>query len=245
MAHDRIVLIGGHGKVALLAAPKLAQRGFDVDALIRNPGHAADVEAAGARPIVLDIESASVDELAEAFAGAAAVVFSAGAGGGNPARTRAVDFEAAVRAMDAAGAAGVDRFVLVSYARAAVDVDRLDPGDSFFPYAQAKHDADDRLRASNLDYTILGPGTLTLDDESGRVRLLDERGVDPVRAGGAAGANGEADVVAGGGDGGTDALHTSRANVAEVIAHVVASGAASRATVNFADGDTPIADAVR
>ena len=78
---NKIVIIGGHGKVALLAAPKLKAAGYAVDSIIRNPGHEDAVRAAGANPVVLDIESADVDAMASAFRGAHAVVFSAGAGG--------------------------------------------------------------------------------------------------------------------------------------------------------------------
>ncbi|MCG3024048.1 NAD(P)H-binding protein, partial [Escherichia coli] len=91
------------------------------------------------------------EELAKTFTGADAVVFSAGAGGGDPERTNAVDYEAAVRTMQAAKQAGVNRYVMVSYARALVDVDNLDPKDSFYPYAKAKHDADEYLRGTSLE----------------------------------------------------------------------------------------------
>lgn len=223
---NRVVLIGGHGKVALLAAPKLAARGYAVDSLIRNPEHASEIKAVGAKPVVLDIESADVDQLAEAFSGASAIVFSAGAGGGDEQRTRAVDFEAAVRTMKAAKQAGVDRFVMVSYSRALVDVDNLDPSNSFYPYAKAKHDADAFLRGTDLEYTILGPGALTLEPASKQVVLADEAGnpKDPAVDG--------------------EALRTSRDNVAEVITHVLASNAARRATVNFYDGKMPIVEAI-
>ena len=153
MAEKKAVIIGAHGKIALLTAPRLVEAGYAVDGVIRNPDHATDVSATGANPVELSLEDAGVDDLAQAFTGADAVVFAAGAGGGNPARTDAVDHKGAVRAMDAAQQAGVDRFVLVSYARALVDVDTLNPEDSFFPYAKAKHDADEHLRSTNLDYT--------------------------------------------------------------------------------------------
>ena len=65
---------------------ELADRGYAVDSLIRNPEHAADIKATGAKPVILDIESAEVDQLAEAFTGASAIVFSAGAGGGRAAQ---------------------------------------------------------------------------------------------------------------------------------------------------------------
>ena len=223
----RVVILGGHGKIALLAAPKLATAGYAVDSVIRNPDHRGDVEAAGAEPVELSIEDASVEQLADLFAGADAVVFSAGAGGGDPARTHAVDYEAAVRSIDAAERSGVQRYVMVSYSRADVDVDSLDPGDSFYPYAKAKHDADARLRSSTLDYTILGPGMLTLDRASGAVRLVDEHGRIDGRAP----------------EG--DERNTSRENVADVIVHVIEQGAAARDTVRFYDGDVEIGDAIR
>lgn len=220
---NRIVIIGGHGKVARLAAGKLRAAGYTVDSIIRNPDQSDDVRAAGGNPVVLDIESADVDALTSAFAGARAVVFSAGAGGGNPQRTHAVDYEAATRAMEAAAQAGVKRFVMVSYAGAARDVHRLDPTDSFYPYAKAKHDADAKLRASALDYTILGPARLTAEPATGRIQRVETAGADwPA-----------------------DKRVTSRANVAEVIVHVIKTGAASRQTVNFYDGETPIAEAIR
>lgn len=220
---NRIVIIGGHGKVALLAASKLKAADNVVDSLVRNPEHSDDVRAAGGNPIVLDIEMAGVDELASVFAGAYAIVFSAGAGGGNPQRTHAVDYEAAIRSMAAAEQAGVQRFIMVSYAGADVDVDRIDPQHSFYPYARAKHDADAKLRESTLDYTILGPGLLTTEPARGKVTLTD--GV--------------------GNDWPDDKRVTSRENVAEVIAHVIKTGAAVRQTVNFYDGGMPIAEAIK
>ena len=225
MAEKKAVIIGAHGKIALLAAPRLVDAGYAVDGLIRNPDHADDIRATGANPVELSLEDASVDDLAQAFDGADAVVFSAGAGGGNPARTDAVDHKGAIRAMDAALQAGVSRFVLVSYARALVDVDTLNPEDSFFPYAKAKHDADEHLRSTTLDYTILGPGRLTLEPATEKIVIAD-------RTGAVEGLPAEAAV-------------TSRDNVAAVIAHVLIENAGSRQTINFYDGDTAIADAIR
>ena len=111
----RILVIGGHGKVARLLHPLLAARGHDVTAVIRNPDHAADVEADGAHALVADVESLDTDGIADLVRGHDAVVWSAGAGGGDPRRTEAVDREAAIRSMDAAAAAGVRRYVMVSY----------------------------------------------------------------------------------------------------------------------------------
>lgn len=223
---DRVVILGGHGKIALLAAPKLSAAGYTVDSVIRNADQAGDVEAADAHPVVLDIETADTDALAEVFAGAAAIVFSAGAGGGDPERTKAVDLEAAKRAVDAAEQAGVKRFVMVSYATVGIDLDRIDPSNSFYPYVEAKHGADAHLRESSLDYTILGPGRLTLETSTGTLIRADERG----------------DIEGRAPDDGQGA--TSRELVADVITFVITEDAAVRETVNFYDGAVPIAEAL-
>lgn len=162
-----IVIIGGHGKVALKLERLLADRGDRVDAVIRNPEHAADVEAAGARAVVADVELLDVDGLAELLSGHDAVVWSAGAGGGNPSRTIAVDRDAAIRSMAAAERAGVRRYVMVSYFDSP---DRGVPADNpFHHYAEAKADADEHLAATGLDWTILGPGRLTDDPATGAI----------------------------------------------------------------------------
>jgi Trk K+ transport system NAD-binding subunit len=81
------MIIGGHGKVALLTAPLLVEAGHTVVSVFRNPAHTAEVEATGAQAVVADIEHLSTDQLAELFSDQDALVWSAGAGGGSPART--------------------------------------------------------------------------------------------------------------------------------------------------------------
>jgi uncharacterized protein YbjT (DUF2867 family) len=162
-----ILIIGGHGKVALKLERLLSERGDRVDAVIRNPDQAGDIEAAGATPVVADVELLDLDGLAELIAGHDAVVWSAGAGGGNPARTVAVDRDAAIRSMAAAERAGVRRYVMVSYFDSP---DRSVPADhAFHAYAEAKADADEHLATTNLDWTILGPGRLTDDPGTGAI----------------------------------------------------------------------------
>ena len=215
----KTVIIGGHGKVALLTAPLLRQAGDEVTSVIRNPDQIPDVEAAGATPLVLDVESASRDQFAAAFAGADAVISSAGAGGGNPQRTYAVDRDAAIRSIDAAEQAGVLRYIMVSYAGASLD-HGVTPADSFYPYAQAKAAADEYLRESALHWTILGPSMLTLEAPTGRIRAARANGGDIVRG------------------------PTSRGNVARAIAAAFTDNKTIGKTIDFADGDTEIAQAL-
>src|SRR4051794_40481875 len=111
----RVVIAGGHGKIARILERQLADRGDEVVGLIRNPAHAADVRAAGAEPVLFDLEQDTAPELAEIIAGADAVVFAAGAGpGSGAARKDTVDRGGAVLLADAAELAGVPRYVMVS-----------------------------------------------------------------------------------------------------------------------------------
>ena len=111
----RIVIAGGHGKIALLLERLLAERGDQAIGLIRNPAHVADVRKAGAEAVVCDLEAASAGDVAVLLSGADAVVFAAGAGAGSGApRKDSVDRAASVLMADAAERAGVRRFVQVS-----------------------------------------------------------------------------------------------------------------------------------
>jgi nucleoside-diphosphate-sugar epimerase len=173
-----VVIAGGHGKIALLLERLLSARGDTVSGIIRNPAHAADLEAAGAVPVVLDLERASVDQVAEVVRGADAVVFAAGAGpGSGAARKQTVDHDAAVLLADAAEAAGVRRYVMVS--AIAADDRSLDDGydEVFRAYIRAKSAADADVRArAGLRTTIVRPGGLTDEPGTGTVTIAESTG---------------------------------------------------------------------
>jgi uncharacterized protein YbjT (DUF2867 family) len=166
-----VVIAGGHGKIGLRLAALLAGRGDVVAGVIRNPDHRADLERAGATAVVLDLESATADELATHLAGADAVVFSAGAGpGSGVARKDTVDRAAAVLLADAAAQAGVRRYLLVS--STGVDAPPAPGTDEVWAaYLRAKKAAEEAIQDTDLDWTILRPGQLTDDPGTGRVRL--------------------------------------------------------------------------
>lgn len=166
-----VVIAGGHGKIGLRLAALLAGRGDTVTGLVRNPAHRADLETAGAGCIVVDLETASVDELAPHLAGADAVVFAAGAGpGSGTARKDTVDRAAAVLLADAAVRAGVARYLLVS--STGVDTEPA-PGtdETWAAYLRAKKAAEEAVQASDLAWTILRPGALTDLPGTGKVLL--------------------------------------------------------------------------
>ena len=120
----RVVIAGGHGKIALILERLLADAGHEPVAVIRNPDHRVDVDATGAVAVVLDLEDASVDELGQVLKNADAAVFAAGAGPGSTAERKfTVDRDAAILLADAAEAAGVPRLIIVS----AIGTDDFDP----------------------------------------------------------------------------------------------------------------------
>ncbi|MFI5510278.1 NAD(P)-binding oxidoreductase [Mycobacterium sp. NPDC051804] len=214
----RVVIAGGHGKIALILERLLAERGDTAVGLIRNPDHVADVEATGAEAVVVDLEETSAADVTAHVQGADAVVFAAGAGpGSGAARKQTVDCDAAVLLADAAEAAGVRRYVMVSAIGADVEAPDEIGDPVFVAYLRAKGHADDVIRARNaLDVTVVRPGHLTNDAGTGRVELSDQTGRGDI----------------------------PRDDVAKVLLAVLDSPATAGRTFELIGGETPIADAV-
>jgi uncharacterized protein YbjT (DUF2867 family) len=210
----RVAIAGGHGQIALRLAKILSGRGDEVVALIRNPNHADDVRQVGAEPAVVDLEHASDDEVAQAIAGSDAVVFAAGAGAGSgSARKETMDYGGAVKLITAAKQVEAGRYVIVSSMGANPDASGED---TFSVYLRAKGRADDAVRASGLDATVVRPGGLTNNAGTGRVRLGES-------------------VPRG---------QVSRDDVAAVLVAVLDSPNTIGRTVDLIGGDTPVAEAV-
>ena len=210
----RVAIAGGHGQIALRLAKIMSERGDEVVALIRNPDHADEVKRAGAEPAVVDLEHASEEEVASAISGSDAVVFAAGAGPGSGAeRKETMDYGGAVKLIAAAKQAGVGRYVIVSSMGANPNATG---DDTFSVYLSAKGRADDAVRASGLDATVIRPGGLTNDAGTGRVRLGEKlpRG------------------------------QVTRDDVAAVLVAVLDSPSTVGRTADLIGGDTPIAEAV-
>ena len=208
-----VLIAGGHGQIARRLIRILAAAGHTPRGLIRNPDHAADIEADGGVPVVCDLER---EDPAPHLAGADAIVFAAGAGPGSGAeRKQTVDLGAAVALIEAAEAHGVRRYVIVS------SIGAHDPAGgpaAMRPYLEAKAEADARLAASGLDWTIVRPGSLTNEPGSGRVEVsttLGRRGPVP------------------------------RDDVALVLAEVLDAPATIGVTFEVFAGETPAREAVR
>jgi nucleoside-diphosphate-sugar epimerase len=208
-----VLIAGGHGQIARRLIRTLSAGGDTARGLIRNPDHAADIEADGGIPVLCDLEH---DDVTPHVGGADASVFAAGAGpGSGPDRKRTVDLGAAVKCVEAAEALGVPRFVIVS------SIGAQDPEggpEAMRPYLRAKAEADARVAASSLDWTIVRPGSLQNGPGSGRVDVstaLGRRG--PVQ----------------------------RDDVALVIAETLQAPNTIRLTFEVFEGDTSAREAVR
>ncbi|KAL1408966.1 hypothetical protein Q8F55_005783 [Vanrija albida] len=179
----KLLIFGGGGAIARKLAAA-ATPTHKVVSVIRNDGHAADLAALGAKPLILSLEDASVADLADVLSAEKpdAVVFAAGAGSAD--RTRAVDYEGAVKVYDALEKSGTRRFLLVS-AWDARNRDKPPPKhyteaslkssdwvwDKLKDYYIAKRDAEVELhRRKDIDYTVVRPVLLT-DEPAGGATL--------------------------------------------------------------------------
>jgi nucleoside-diphosphate-sugar epimerase len=210
----RVAIAGAHGQIAMRLIPLLAERGDSVIGLIRNPAHADEVREARAEPVVLDLEQADPAEIAAAIAGADAAVFAAGAGPGSGAERKVT--------VDRDGAikllGAVEQAGVSRYlVISAVGAESPPDGDDVFSvYLRAKAEADEVVMAAELDWVIVRPGGLTDDPATGCARL----DATPFRG------------------------QVARADVAAVVAALLAEPRAARRVLYVNGGEQPIAEAI-
>lgn len=210
----KVFVIGAAGGIGSRLARLLTARGDTVTGMHRSPAQADRVAATGATPVLGDLIADSTERLAELIGDHDAVVFTAGAHGTGMDQTTLIDGEGLIKSADAAAAAGVPRFVLVSSfpdaGRGAV------PRTGFEHYVRVKRTADVHLAASGLDWVIVRPGL-----------LRDEPGDGSIAAGAA-----------------LEYGEVRRDNVAAFIAEALHEPRLNRRIVELTDGTTPVAEAV-
>ncbi|MFC6182295.1 SDR family oxidoreductase [Lactiplantibacillus daowaiensis] len=210
----KVFVIGAHGQIGKKIVSKLVAQGDQVYAGIRQADQAEAFEDAGAQPVQFNL-LAQPDEQALALKGMDAVVFAAGSGGQTGYdMTLMIDLDGAVKSMQAAEIAGVKRYVIIS---AEFTTDREKWPKALRPYYVAKFYADEWLKTrTQLDYTILQPGSLVNDAGTGRVT------VNPA-AGGA----------------------ITRDDVATFAVQTLKTATTIGQTIALINGETPIAEAVQ
>lgn len=212
----KVAIVGAHGQIGKLIIKHLRAQGLEAIGIVRKPEQLSQMEALGADPVLVDIENASAQELANGLKGADAVVFAAGAGGGSTAeRKQTVDYAGSVLLAQAAQLAGIRRYVQIS----AIGVDdplKPDTDPVWKAYVEAKRDADIELRKSGLDWTIIRPGPLTDDAATGLITLNEHAGRGEV----------------------------TREDVALVVVAVLQTPSSTGKQWELRGGDTPVRDAV-
>jgi uncharacterized protein YbjT (DUF2867 family) len=216
-----VLVIGATGGTGRHLVDQLMDVGHTVRALVRDPDKAPALTERGVEVAIGDLADPDGTAIGDAVAGTDGVAFCAGSGSSTGKdQTLLVDLHGAVRTIDAAVQAGVDRYVMLS-SMAADDPWRT--GDAgMATYFAAKHAADRLLAASGLDWTIVRPGGLTNDEPTGEVHVAQ-----PVIP---------ADQL---GD-----RKIPRADVAAVMAACLPTPSTVGATFELLSGTTPIADAV-
>lgn len=209
-----VFVVGAAGNVGTRLVSKLVKGSHHVVAMHRKEQQQQDLEGRGARTCLLSITETDVPTLASAIKGCDTVVFTAGAGGASEELTNKVDGEGLEKTVDAAIAAGAKRFVLVSAFPDAGRGKKI--SDTFENYMRVKRLSDAYLAKSELDWVILRPGTLTIEEGTGKVN---------------------AGYAIKYGD-------VSRDNVADTIRAIIDNKALTHKIIELTDGDVPVDEAI-
>ncbi|MGD6846142.1 SDR family oxidoreductase [Rossellomorea aquimaris] len=162
-----VAVVGANGQIGKQVIGLLKESSEHTPrAIVRKEEQARAFEQDGVQSSLVDLEG-TVDEITHGLKGADAVVFTAGSGGKTGAdKTLLIDLDGAVKTMEAAKQAGIDRFIMVSALQAH---NRENWNESLKPYYVAKHFADRALEQSGLTYTIIRPGGLLNEAGKGKV----------------------------------------------------------------------------
>lgn len=213
----KVLVIGANGQVGKHLTKMIQETDhLEARAMIRKEEQKSYFEDLGAETVLVDLEG-EVDDMVKAANGVDAIVFTAGSGPNTgDDKTATIDLDAAVKTIQAAEKAGVKRYVMVSSYDTTREEIQNAP-DSFKPYVIAKHYADEWLRGTELDFTIVHPGGLTNDDGTGKVKAAQsvDRGEIP------------------------------REDVARVLLAVLENDSTIRKEFQVIGGDTDVSEAVK
>jgi uncharacterized protein YbjT (DUF2867 family) len=206
-----ILIAGANGKTGMEVVERLLEDDHNVRAMVKERDQVEKFEKLGAEVVLANLEG----DVSMTVMGCDAVIFTAGSGSGtSEEKTYAVDRDGANKLIEACERLGVSRFIMLSAAGA----DNPEDGpEEMYPYLKAKHDADEKLIKSNLNYTIFRAKKLTDERETGLIRVeahIDENGA------------------------------ISRADVAETLVKALDNGSTYRKVVDLMHGEEPILEAL-
>lgn len=204
---ENVLITGANGTTGKKIVDLLkSSRYFNPIAMIREEEQASQFKDIQVEYVVADLEK----DLVHAIKNIDKVVFAAGSGGKNVVE---VDQEGAKRLIDVSKMANVKKFVMLS----SMGADQPEKADDLNEYLKAKHNADEHLKSSGLNYTIVRPGLLNNEKGTGRIKLekkLSKEG------------------------------EISRTDVAEVLVRTLNDDIANKASFEILQGDALISDAL-
>lgn len=207
-----VFIAGATGQVGRIAVEKAIAAGHSVTGMIRRKEDRDDLESLGAKTYIADVtEPESLDR---AIAGHDAVVFAVGSQGE---AVEKVDRDGAINLCDATKRAGIGRLVVLS----SIGAGHPEDADKLEEYLKAKHEADEYVMSSGLDWTILRPGTLTDEREKGQIRTRSQF------------------------DQGEDDLEITRSDVASVIVASLVEPKTVGKAFDFVEGGVEVEEALR
>ncbi|HIY93523.1 SDR family oxidoreductase [Companilactobacillus sp. HBUAS56275] len=209
----KVLIIGAHGKIGHLLIGELQSRNIEFVAGLRSQEQIKAYNENNIETQFIDL-TASLDDIKNSIeeSDADVIVFSAGSGGASDALTMEIDLDGAIKTMMVAEAIGIKRYIMVSSVYS--DNRNKWSASGIKPYMIAKHYADDHLRGTSLDYTIIHPGTLTNEDGTGKIKLLGPNENDTI----------------------------PRVDVAKAIALIIQNSSTIGKEYTFASGDQPEED---
>ncbi|WP_230932158.1 SDR family oxidoreductase [Priestia sp. TSO9] len=165
----KVLVVGANGTTGKQVVEKVANsKQHEAYAMIRDEKQADALKKLGANVVLGDLEQ----DVSDALRGMDAVIFAAGSGGNTgDEKTIAVDQNGAKNIIDEAKNQGVKRFVMLS----SMGTDTPEQGpEGLQLYLRAKAIADEYLKQSNLQYTIVRPGTLSNDQATGKIDINND-----------------------------------------------------------------------
>jgi uncharacterized protein YbjT (DUF2867 family) len=208
MKKKNVLVAGANGSTGRIIIDLLKEsEKYQPIAMVRKQEQKEHFEKENVATVLGDLE----EDLDEAVKGADKVIFAAGSGGK---KVVEVDQEGAKRFTDAAKNAGAEKFVMLS----SMGADNPSISEELKDYLKAKGNADEYLRKSGLEYTIVRPGALTNEEGSGKIQLKEKL---------------------------EEQESISRANVAQTLVEVLDNDVKQNQVFEILDGDTPIEKAVR
>ncbi|GAA0891296.1 SDR family oxidoreductase [Fulvivirga kasyanovii] len=170
---EKVLVVGANGLTGTEIIKILKNHGqYDPIAMIRDESQKSKFDEMGIETRTGDLEK----DLSQVVEGVNKIIFAAGSGSETgPDKTVAVDQEGAKKLIDEAKSHDIKKFVMLS----SMGADEPESHEKLKHYLEAKHNADEHLINSGLNYTIVRPGRLVNGDHQGHIHAgekLHEQG---------------------------------------------------------------------